>query len=120
MEKKISATEIRENLARFSGTENFYKEQIGDFIYTDGVRYMAEACGAYWLLTDAGIQSKALTAKTDFIKVVITCCNEKGNVEYSDGNGNLLHAHEYLYSDFPLEILSMYFVNNTLLLPSEY
>lgn len=120
MEKQLDPIEIRENLSRFCGTEHIYRECIGDFLYTDGVKYMAEACKAYWLLTDAGIQSKALMTKSEFIKITISCMDEKVTVDYTDGNGTMLHQHEYQFSDFPLNVLSLYFVNRTLLLPSEY
>ena len=46
------ADEIRSNLAYCTGTENYAKYQIGRAVYlvTDGVRTMAEMCGAYWLI----------------------------------------------------------------------
>ncbi len=120
MEKQLDPIEIRENLSRFCGTEHYYRECIGDFLYTDGIKYMAEQCGAYWLLTDAGIRSKALMAKSPFIKIAVTCDEERAIVEYTDGNGGMLHENQYLCPAFPLQVLTMYFTDNTLLLPEEY
>ncbi len=120
MEKELNPIELRENLARFSGTEHIYRECIGDFLYTDGIKYMAEQCGAYWLLTDAGTRSKALMERSPFVKIVITCDEERAMVEYTDGNGGTLHENHYLCPNFPLQVLTMYFMDNTLLLPGEY
>ncbi len=36
-------------LAQFTGTEQYYKH-LGGLVYTDGVKYLAEKAGSYWLL----------------------------------------------------------------------
>ena len=41
-------------------------------------------------------------------------------IAYSDGNGNVFTEQQYHITDFPLDELRLYFVDNTLLLPSEY
>ena len=120
MENQLDPVELRENLSRFSGTENIYWEPAGDFLYTDGIKYMAEHCGAYWLLTDGGTRSKALMERSPFVKIVITCDEEMAMVEYTDGNGGVLHESRYLCPNFPLQVFTMYFTGNTLLLPGEY
>jgi len=38
-----------ENLSQFTGTGNYWRGALG-LVYSDGVRYMAEHGGAYWLL----------------------------------------------------------------------
>ena len=38
----------------------------------------------------------------------------------TDGNGTLLARQQYHFTDFPLEQIRLFFVDNTLLLPSEY
>ena len=44
-------TLTNESLAQFYGTENYYRQPLhGKLIYTDGVKYVAEHGGAYWLL----------------------------------------------------------------------
>ena len=39
---------------------------------------------------------------------------------YSDGNDNILEKQGYKLIDFPLDELRLFFVNDTLMLPSEY
>ena len=41
-------------------------------------------------------------------------------IKYSDGNDNIFETHRYHVTDFPLDELRLYFVDNTLMLPSEY
>ncbi|KKL82677.1 hypothetical protein LCGC14_1982330, partial [marine sediment metagenome] len=41
-------------------------------------------------------------------------------IEYSDGNGNVFETHKYRSTDFPLDAIRLFFVDGTLLLPSEY
>lgn len=120
METTLSSKEIRENLEQFHGTEHFYKHPLCNVIWTDGVQYILDSCNAHWLVSDVSIQCNDLRNKSEFIKVQLSCDNGKGTLEYTNGNGNLLHIHEYHRTDFPLDIISFYFTNNTLLLPSEY
>jgi hypothetical protein len=37
-----------------------------------------------------------------------------------DGNGNVVFAKEIEHTDFPLDEITLYFVNNVIHLPSEY
>ena len=41
-------------------------------------------------------------------------------ITYSDGNGKVFEKHGYNSADFPLNDLRLFFVNDTLMLPSEY
>jgi len=41
-------------------------------------------------------------------------------IKYSDGNGTIFEKHRYNVTDFPLDELRLFFVDNTLTLPSEY
>lgn len=116
----MSPEEIRTNLARFHGTEYYYRHPLCKVIWTDGVEYVKESCNAHWLVSDVCIQCYALRKKSGFIRVRLSCTDETGTLEYTDGNGKLLHVHEYSYTDFPLDVIAFYFTNNTLLLPSEY
>jgi hypothetical protein len=37
-----------------------------------------------------------------------------------DGNGNVVYSKPIPFTDFPLEEISLYYCNKTILLPSEY
>jgi hypothetical protein len=51
-----------------------------------------------------------LTVKADHT-AVLTC---------DDGNGDIVYSKPIEFTDFPLEEITFYFTNKTLLLPSEY
>jgi hypothetical protein len=38
----------------------------------------------------------------------------------ADGNGNTVYRKEIEYTDFPLPEITLWFTDNTVLLPSEY
>lgn len=46
---KMTPGQIKEALAQFYGTENYYRGFLG-LIWTDGTKAMADMCGAGWLL----------------------------------------------------------------------
>ena len=66
METTLSPQEIRENLAQFHGTENFYKHPLCNVIWTDGAQYVMDSCNAHWLVSDVSIQCDALKEKSEF------------------------------------------------------
>ena len=43
-------TNANEHFGTGNGSENFYQNKLSPIIYTDGVKDMAETCGAYWLI----------------------------------------------------------------------
>lgn len=49
--EKLTTEQVKEILNSSNGTEHYYKPfpALG-MIYTDGVKYFAEKCGAYWLI----------------------------------------------------------------------
>jgi len=47
--EKMTVEEIESTLAGFSGTDNWHKYSFGLTI-TDGVKFLADSCGAYWFL----------------------------------------------------------------------
>lgn len=46
-----SAAQIREQLRQFIGTSTYYQHALNrTVVYTEGVQFLAEAAGAYWLV----------------------------------------------------------------------
>jgi len=117
---EMNTERIRHELAGFQATGQLYRYPYFNFIYTDGVKLMAELCKADWLVTDTAIQAMDLMNQSAFVTIDLFKEGDTAKIDYSDGNGNILHRQGYSFTDFPLETFRMYFVNNTLLLPSEY
>ena len=114
-------------LAQFTGTENWYRYSLGrQFLYTDGVKYVAEEAGAYWLIdaiishqydprikSNQGIQEFQLwnLEVQEDCSAILIC---------EDGNNIKILTQKIPFTDFPLPKIKFYLKDNILLLPSEY
>lgn len=125
---KAQVNEILEGLQHFNGSEMIYQIPLIRTRYTNGLKYLANAADCYWLITDTSIIAKSLMDKSYFITIDFKRLPAKkqdhsGNeaeITYSDGDGTILEKHGYRITDFPLDELRLFFVDNTLMLPSEY
>ena len=113
-----------QDLSQFTGSECFYKHSLVKHIrYTDGVRFVAERGGAYWLideiafaqfgdqrLLDEVFQHWVLLVREDRTAVLV--CD--------DGNGKRLYEKAIEYTDFPRSQIRFYVCEGIILLPSEY
>lgn len=123
-----SAITINENLQHFHGSEVFYHIPLIRTHYTEGIHYLAQAADCFWLVTDASVIARSLMGKSRFITVDFKMHNERereeigyaASITYTDGNGLTFEVQRYHLTDFPLEKLRLFFVNGTLMLPSEY
>lgn len=124
----LSKSEIINGLSGFYSSENIWRE--GPIRFTDGIRWLAENAGAFWLIDlvksyqpqiNAGrINSKSIHDLKDFqlwtLKVkdntaIITC--------RADSGCEAAITQEIEYTDFPLEEFEFYVENGTMLLKSE-
>ncbi len=125
---KAQVNEIKEGLQHFHGTEMFYQIPLLKTRFTDGLKYLAEVAECFWLITDTSVIAKSLMNRSEFVTIDFKkLSNEKqdysgyeAEIIYSDGNDNVLEKHGYRVTDFPLDELRLFFVNDTLMLPSEY
>jgi hypothetical protein len=125
---RAQINEIIGGLQHFHGSEMLYQIPLMGTRYTEGIKYLANAAECYWLITDASIMAKCLMAKSRFITVDFKRLSQEkqdhsgyeAEIIYTDGNDNILESHRYRITDFPLDEMRLYFVDNTLMLPSEY
>lgn len=125
---KVQSKEIEQNLQHFTGTEMYYYIPLLRTRFTDGLKYLANAADCYWLITDASVIAKSLKNRSKWVTIDFKRMSEdkqdytgyEAEIIYSDGNDNVLETHRYNATDFPLDELRMFFVNDTLMLPSEY
>jgi len=116
--KKLDAAD----LAQFTGTECWHRHWLGK-VYTDGVRYVAENAGAYWLIDEILIaQSRRKTKAEPFQHWVLKVDPEhkRGTLVCDDGNNNVIFTKKIEFTDFCLSEIRFYYTDGTLLLPSEY
>lgn len=89
---------------------------------TDGVMHLAKSAKAFWLLDIVGSLKLVGKCKNE---PFITCTlvkNADGSAKFTATNGNRskLYSQEISSTDFPLEEITLFFVDNVILLPSEY
>lgn len=102
---------------QFTGTMHYYKHVSGN-VYTDGVQYVASQHGVYWFLDL--ITSRSAQFKEPFTVWNLERLNEgRFKITADDGNENIFYEQE-IVSDFKYDCLQLFFIDNVLLLPSEY
>jgi hypothetical protein len=112
------------NLVQFTGSENWYRHAINRAVlFTDGAKYVADQAGAYWLLDEIAIiqpHDKRVAAEEFQVWKLAVNADQTGVLTCDDGNGRVIFSKEIEYTDFPPEGITLYFTNNTILLPREY
>ena len=124
----MQSKQIQEHLQRFCGSETVYTIPMFKTRYTEGVKYLAEAANCYWLVTDAAVITKRIKPKSSFLVIYFKRFSEElqerlqkeAQITYADGNGTILYQQDYELPDLPLDELRLFFVQDTLMLPSEY
>ncbi len=114
-------------LAHFTGSEHFYRHSLArQIIYTDGAKYVAETAGAYWLLDEIALSQGRPTIKGEEFQVWKLKRNDdmlpgsSAELTCDDGNGRIVYRKKIEYTDFPEPEFSLWCVNKTIHLPSEY
>ncbi len=121
---------LQANLSQFIGTENYYKHPWG-LVYTDGVQYLAETAGAYWLLDaiaswqpelfsgklqpeiEEGLKAYQFwTLKVNEDSSAVLTCEYDTGVEVA--------KQEIPYTDFPLPNCGIWVERGVMLLPTEH
>ena len=110
----------KENLGQFTGTENYYRHWL-NFVYTDGVKFMAEKAGAYWLLDAIGsYQPEVKDIPFQLWKLEVAEDNTAVLTMREDSDRPAIITQKIGFTDFPLPEMKLYFIDGVLLLPSEY
>ena len=112
---------LKAELAQFTGTIDYHKHWL-KLIYTDGVKYLVEKAGAYWLLDSIALyQEKCLTdpmlREIQFWRLKVQ--DESGVLTCERDKDDIFLTEEIIYTDFPLDEITLYLENGILCLPSE-
>lgn len=117
---------LKDELKNFYGSEKFYQYSYGT-VLTEGIKYFADRAEAFWLLDDIVLNARCVKElkHEEFIVAKTYSAKDFGKtgviVKYEDGNNNVLIENWYPDSKLPDdEEFIIWFVDNTLLLPSEY
>lgn len=122
-----ASTDLNTLLHEFTGSECYYRHSLTKLVYTEGVQFLAEKFGCYWLLDKILIEASlnknlsreefqvwTLTRKENGFW--LTCGDGNG----SSGNGRNLFSEAIPYSDFAGGKVTVWLTDGVLLLPSEY
>ena len=108
---KSQADRVRDYARHTTGSEAFHRHWTGKLVYTDGVRFMAEECGAWWLVDlIASWQIKARVRAEPFQLWLLSApASESGPWVAScwtdtPGEGRRVARQTMEYSDFPEEL----------------
>lgn len=122
--EKPTAERIERVLMGFIGTFNYYKNTVGpwEILLTDGCEYVRRELKAFWLfdLITSYQDSERLRGQDFQVWSLKRITDDLWTLTCQDGNHNLLISQVIKYSDFPLDEISIWVVNNVAILPSEY
>jgi hypothetical protein len=120
--KKLELSTI--DLAQFTGTERWYRHVLnGEVHFTDGAKHVADRAGAYWLLDEIALiqlYDKRVGAERFQVWKLNVNTDMTADLTCEDGNDNVVYIKKIPFTDFPLEGITFWFTDNTILLPSEY
>ena len=111
-------------LAQFTGSEQFYRHGlVKDIVFTEGVKYVADAAGAYWLLDEIALAQKfqpSLMAEEFQVWDLNVAADRSAVLSCGDGNGREVFSKRIKWTDFSTPSIRFYVCGGTILLPSEY
>src|SRR5258707_8299954 len=120
--KKLALTTT--DLAQFTGTEQWYRHALNGAVhYTDGAKHVADRAGAYWLLDEIALiqlYDKRIGVERFQVWKLNVNTGMTADLTCEDGNDNVVYIKKIPFTDFPLEGITFWFTDNTILLPSEY
>lgn len=103
--------EILDALPNFYGTEAYHhwSPLFRNFVLTDGAKFIADECGAYWLMD---VIASHFHSYKDEEFVVAKFMSIVGGWELvlTDGNDHILTSQRIEFSDFPLDEITLYVV----------
>ena len=119
---KEEINKIKTGLRQFIGTQEYHRLSLGSMVCTDGIKFLAEKCEAYWLVDlVASYQTERFKTAYRFqlwkvallegSRAVVTCREDTGRP-------NIVEQH-IEYTDFPFDY-EFYVVDSVMMVKSEY
>jgi hypothetical protein len=120
----MDSAELKAALERFKAARTHFRHWSRAYYYTDGVAFLAAEAGAHWLLDHIAARQKRARrdAKlrvcqvwtlrmTGALTARLMCSREDGR--------DVFYENVPLLGGFPLDEVTLYFENETLMLPGE-
>ncbi|WP_028164103.1 DUF6876 family protein [Bradyrhizobium elkanii] len=99
------------DLAQFTGSEQWFRHSLmRNITYTEGVQYLAEKAGAYWLVDKvATLQLEPVVRTEEFQVWKLKVADNRATLVCEDGNDNVVYREEIAFTDFPLDHIDLWF-----------
>ena len=123
MQNNDLKADLETALAVFTGSELYYRHSIGNFVYTDGVKYLAEHARCYWLLDMIGSCQHLNKVKDVPFQLWELAVYEDQTALVTmkeDSDTPVIVKQKLPYTDFPLAHIKLYLTDGVVMLPSEY
>ena len=110
-----------EQYAHFYGSNSWNLHWFG-LVYSEGVKALCDDCTAYWLLDlIASYQTESIFKEEGFqVWRMIRLEKETFQITVSNGNGKILIKKEIEGIDFLYDALTLWCIESSVILPSEY
>lgn len=112
------------DLDQFTGSQECYRHWTRKLVYTEGVKYLADKAGAHWLIdliASHQVNPRVAAEPFQVWRLQVAPGSLAATATVTDGNHQQPIAQQQIdYTDFPLSEVTLYLIDNTLLLPSEY
>lgn len=115
----------RADLAQFTGTDVWYRHTLVPSIrYTDGVQYVAEVGGAYWLLDEIALSQRyvapVMAESFQLWVLAVDLERHSARLRCENRNGGVVFEKQIEFTDFPLNEIRFFVTDRVILLQSEY
>lgn len=122
--KKVIAKQLENEMAYYSGTENYYSSWIHKFKYTDGIKGFCEKAKAFWFLdlVNSLFFNQRLRKRMNGDFIVIKLKVEENNtcvVSFKDSE-KVFYEQAIAYTDCPIGEWVFYYDNGILMWNGEY
>lgn len=124
---KLTPAEIASRLSQFIGTENYYRHWTGALVYTDGVKAMAELCGAFWLIDAIASWQPSCRRDEMLREMQFWTLKRLGDgtweLQVERDEGDVAFSQPIEFSDFPMNEMKLWVQAGSpmvLMLSSEY
>lgn len=110
-------------LRQFTGTETYYRHPLG-LLFTDGVKFLADSAGAYWLLDviasyQPQCRKDAMLAEFQLWTLTVNA-DRSAVVKCERDADDEAFRQEIEFTDFPLREVKLYVCNGVVMLAGEY
>jgi len=115
--------ELEQGLAQCYCSEEYHRFSVlSPLKITDGVKYLCDKAGAYWLLDIIASyqpQCQRDPMLRDFQLWTLKVNDREGRVICERDTDDIAISQDIPYTDFPLDSIKLYCTNGVILLPSE-